>query len=418
MSQPSIKKNFLYKSALTLSSYLMAFVTFPYVSRVLGVERIGLVNFVDNTINYFLLFATLGVNILGVREIATVREDDIKRNKVYSELLGVNILFTLIVLIVYILCVEWIPKLNQYKELFYIGISKLIFTAFLVEWLYTGLEQFRYITLRSIAIKLLYVLTVFLFIRSAEDYKIYFILTIGVVVLNAFINILYSKKYVDIYWRDFLSLKYLKQDILLGVSSIMTSMYLTFNVMYLGLVSDNVQVGYYTTAHKLYMVILGLFSAFTHVMLPRMSVLIADGNKEQFNKMITQSFKLVIIVSIPSILISTIFAPEIIQLLSGAGYEGAVLPMRIIMFAVLFVGIAQVLVIQVLIPLKKDRILLLASILGAIFSIILNLVFLERLQSVGSALVLVLSELLVTLIHASYVFYNRIIEIPYNSFSK
>ena len=418
MSQPSIKKNFLYKSALTLSSYLMAFVTFPYVSRVLGVERIGLVNFVDNTINYFLLFATLGVNILGVREIATVREDDIKRNKVYSELLGVNILFTLIVLIVYILCVEWIPKLNQYKELFYIGISKLIFTAFLVEWLYTGLEQFRYITLRSIAIKLLYVLTVFLFIRSAEDYKIYFILTIGVVVLNAFINILYSKKYVDIYWRDFLSLKYLKQDILLGVSSIMTSMYLTFNVMYLGLVSDNVQVGYYTTAHKLYMVILGLFSAFTPVMLPRMSVLIADGNKEQFNKMITQSFKLVIIVSIPSILISTIFAPEIIQLLSGAGYEGAVLPMRIIMFAVLFVGIAQVLVIQVLIPLKKDRILLLASILGAIFSIILNLVFLERLQSVGSALVLVLSELLVTLIHASYVFYNRIIEIPYNSFSK
>lgn len=418
MSQPSIKKNFLYKSALTLSSYLMAFVTFPYVSRVLGVERIGLVNFVDNTINYFLLFATLGVNILGVREIATVREDDIKRNKVYSELLGVNILFTLIVLIVYILCVEWIPKLNQYKELFYIGISKLIFTAFLVEWLYTGLEQFRYITLRSIAIKLLYVLTVFLFIRSAEDYKIYFILTIGVVVLNAFINILYSKKYVDIYWRDFLSLKYLKQDILLGVSSIMTSMYLTFNVMYLGLVSDNVQVGYYTTAHKLYMVILGLFSAFTHVMLPRMSVLIADGNKEQFNKMITQSFKLVIIVSIPSILISTIFAPEIIQLLSGAGYEGAVLPMRIIMFAVLFVGIAQVLVIQVLIPLKKDRILLLASILGAIFSIILNLVFVERLQSVGSALVLVLSELLVTLIHASYVFYNRIIEIPYNSFSK
>ena len=403
---------------MTLSSYLMAFVTFPYVSRVLGVERIGLVNFVDNTINYFLLFATLGVNILGVREIATVREDDIKRNKVYSELLGVNILFTLIVLIVYILCVEWIPKLNQYKELFYIGISKLIFTAFLVEWLYTGLEQFRYITLRSIAIKLLYVLTVFLFIRSAEDYKIYFILTIGVVVLNAFINILYSKKYVDIYWRDFLSLKYLKQDILLGVSSIMTSMYLTFNVMYLGLVSDNVQVGYYTTAHKLYMVILGLFSAFTHVMLPRMSVLIADGNKEQFNKMITQSFKLVIIVSIPSILISTIFAPEIIQLLSGAGYEGAVLPMRIIMFAVLFVGIAQVLVIQVLIPLKKDRILLLASILGAIFSIILNLVFVERLQSVGSALVLVLSELLVTLIHASYVFYNRIIEIPYNSFSK
>ena len=410
MSQPSIKKNFLYKSALTLSSYLMAFVTFPYVSRVLGVERIGLVNFVDNTINYFLLFATLGVNILGVREIATVREDDIKRNKVYSELLGVNILFTLIVLIVYILCVEWIPKLNQYKELFYIGISKLIFTAFLVEWLYTGLEQFRYITFRSIAIKLLYVLAVFLFIRSAEDYKIYFILTIGVVVLNAVVNVLYAKQFVDFDWRGICFSHYIKQDILLGFYSIMTSMYLTFNVMYLGLVSDNVQVGYYTTAHKLYMVVLGLFSAFTQVMLPRMSALIADGKKDQFYRMIKRSFKIVINFSVPLILISIIFAPEIIQLLSGTGYEGAVFPMRIIMPAVLFVGIAQVLAVQVLIPLKRDRILLFASIIGAAFSLAINLILVTELQSVGSAIVLLSSECAVTLV---YMIYVKIVVLPW-----
>lgn len=410
MSQPSIKKNFLYKSALTLSSYLMAFVTFPYVSRVLGVERIGLVNFVDNTINYFLLFATLGVNILGVREIAAVRENEKNRNKVYSELLGVNILFTLIVLIVYILCVEWIPKLNQYKELFYIGISKLIFTAFLVEWLYTGLEQFRYITLRSIAVKLLYVLTVFLFIRSADDYKLYFILTIGVVVLNAIVNVLYAKRFVNFDWRGICSFHYMKQDILLGIYSIMTSMYLTFNVMYLGLVSDNVQVGYYTTAHKLYMVVLGFFSAFTQVMLPRMSALIADGKKEQFHRMIKRSFKLVISYSVPLILISIIFAPEIIQLLSGTGYEGAVLPMRIIMPAVLFVGIAQVSAVQVLIPLKRDSILLFASIIGAALSLAINLILVTKLQSVGSAIVLLSSECAVTLV---YMIYVKIVVLPW-----
>ena len=94
MSQVSIKKNFVYKSILTTSSYLVAFVTFPYVSRVLGVEKLGLVNFVDNTASYYLLFATMGINILGVREIAKVKTNINKRNAIYSSLLGLNILFT------------------------------------------------------------------------------------------------------------------------------------------------------------------------------------------------------------------------------------------------------------------------------------------------------------------------------------
>ena len=82
MGSPSLKKNFIYKSILTLSSYLMAFITFPYVSRILGVERLGLVNFVDNTVSYFLLFATMGIGVLGVREIASVRDNLDKRNRV------------------------------------------------------------------------------------------------------------------------------------------------------------------------------------------------------------------------------------------------------------------------------------------------------------------------------------------------
>ena len=144
MLQPSIKKNFAYKSVLTLSTYLINFITFPYVARVLGVERIGLVNFVDNTVNYFLLFATMGVGLLGVREIAAVKEDKKRRDQVYSSVLALNLLFTLVSLGIYLLCVVTIPKLCQYDELFYIGTAKILFTVFLVEWFFTGVENFRY----------------------------------------------------------------------------------------------------------------------------------------------------------------------------------------------------------------------------------------------------------------------------------
>ena len=418
MSQPSIKKNFAYKSVLTLSTYLINFITFPYVARVLGVERIGLVNFVDNTVNYFLLFATMGVGLLGVREIAAVKEDKKRRDQVYSSMLALNLLFTLVSLGIYLLCISTIPKLCQYDELFYIGTAKILFTVFLVEWFFTGVENFRYITLRSILIKVLYIISVFLFVRDTSDYRLYFILTVGVVVLNALINQLYIRKFVRVRWNNIQLFKYLKQNVTLGIYTLMTSMYLTFNVMYLGLVSNNTEVGYYTTAFKLYSVVLGFFTAFTNVMLPRMSSLLANGEKDRFQELVNRSFSVMATCCIPLILCSMIMAPQIVYILSGPGYEGAILPMRIIMPAAFAVGVAQVLAIQVLMPMKKDKVLLIASIIGAVVSLLINLLVVPSVKSVGSAVVLLCSEMGVTGMYVWYVLSQELILIPIKAIGK
>ena len=418
MLQPSIKKNFAYKSVLTLSTYLINFITFPYVARVLGVERIGLVNFVDNTVNYFLLFATMGVGLLGVREIAAVKEDKKRRDQVYSSVLALNLLFTLVSLGIYLLCVVTIPKLCQYDELFYIGTAKILFTVFLVEWFFTGVENFRYITLRSILIKVLYIISVFLFVRDTSDYRLYFILTVGVVVLNALINQLYIREFVRVRWNNIQLFKYLKQNVTLGIYTLMTSMYLTFNVMYLGLVSNNTEVGYYTTAFKLYSVVLGFFTAFTNVMLPRMSSLLANGEKDRFQELVNRSFSVMSTCCIPLILCSMIMAPQIVYILSGPGYEGAILPMRIIMPAAFAVGVAQVLAIQVLMPMKKDKVLLVASIIGAVVSLLINLLVVPYIESVGSAVVLLCSEAVVTGAYLGYVLSHKLTLISVKTIGK
>lgn len=414
----SLKKNFVYKSVLTISAYLINFVTFPYVSRVLGVENIGLVNFVDNTVNYFLLFATMGVNVLGVREVAMANGDLVKLNNVFSRILGLNLLFTIATLTIYLLCILFIPRLTQYDELLYVGAIKIIFTAFLVEWFFTGIENFRYITIRAIIVKLLYVVAVFVLVQTPDDYYIYFVLTVATVVLNAIINILYVRHFIHLIFREIFSFIYVKQNVVLGIYTIMTSMYLTFNVMFLGLVSNNIEVGYYTTAFKLYSVILGLFTAFTNVMLPRMSSLLADGNKERFQELINKSFSVVCTLCIPLILCSIVLAPDIIYVLSGPGYEGAILPMRIIMPAVLFVGIAQVLAIQILMPMKRDKVLLVASLLGALISLIINIILVNKLQSIGTAIVLVCSEMIVTVLYVFYAKWNNLVKIHVNFIMK
>lgn len=416
MALTSIKKNFAYKSVLNLSSYVAGFITFAYTAHIFGAERIGLVNFVDNTVSYFLLFATMGIGLLGVREIAATRHNERERSRVFANILGLNMAFTAVTLVAYIIAVWSIPRLAAHPEMFFIGGAKIIFSALVVEWFFSGMENFRYITLRSIAVRVLYVLAVLIFIRNRDQYILFFALTVASVVINALINIAYVRKFVSPKWRDLADMRYTRSNITLGIYSIMTSMYLTFNVVYLGFVAGDTEVGYYTTAFKLNTVMLGLFSAFTNVMMPRMSALVAAGAKEEFQVMINKSFSAVATFSVPLVLCSMVMAPQIIRLLAGVDFDGAILPMRIILPAVIMAGVAQVLAIQIIMPLKHDRILLLASGIGAAVAIAINIFFVPHLHSIGSAIVLLCAETVVTGTYIVYVTRKKIVKIPIKLF--
>ena len=154
---PSLKKNFFYSALLTLANYVFPLITYPYVSRVLGVTGIGICNFVDNIVNYFIVFSTMGIFVIGVREIAAVRSGEQERSKVFSSLLTLNGLMTLAAALVLTLAIFFVPKLAAYRTLLFLGVAKLIAHSLSLEWFFRGVEEFKYITNRSIIIKTLYV---------------------------------------------------------------------------------------------------------------------------------------------------------------------------------------------------------------------------------------------------------------------
>lgn len=408
-----VKKNISYNIILTLSQYLIGFITFPYISRILGASNIGVVSFVDNTINYFVLFSTLGAATIGAREIAKYQHDKEKMDNVFSSLITLFSIYTFIVVIAYVCAILYIDKLQIYHELFYIGIAKLIFSVFLIEWFYRGIENFKYITSRTLIIKIIYVLSLFVFVRDSSHYKTYFVLTTSTVVINALINLSYSRKFVKLSFRNIKLKPYFKQSFYLGSYSLLTSMYTTFNVMYLGFVSNSVQVGYYWAALSLYGILLGVFSAFTGAMMPRMSSLFYLGEKDVFNSMINKSFSFLFTLSFPMVFGSIILAPQIIRLLTGNGFDGAILPMQIVMPLILVVGIAQVLAIQVILPMQKDKIILFASLMGAVIGVSLNILLVKKYGAVGTAFVLLLSEIAVTIFYIYICWRNNLIKFPW-----
>lgn len=407
----SLKKNFIYSSILTVSNYLFPLIVYPYISRTLGLSNIGVVNFVDNLVNYFVLISMMGITTVGVREIAAAHKNRKKLSKTFMSLLMLTAISTIIAIIILGIVMYTVPTLFPYRSLLYVGIVKLVFNLFLVEWFFMGLEEFKYITTRSILVKCAYVLSVFLIVKEAADYKIYYILTVSFVVINAVINLFYSRHFIYYSLRDIHMRPFFKPYMIMGVYSLMTNAYIMLNPVWLGFVTNTDEVGYFTTATRLHTIISAVLLSFANILFPRVSNLLAEGKQKEFWDKINIAFDAIFLFAFPTIVYMLVAGPDLLHLVVGNGFEGAYLPLRIITPLALIIGIEQILVIQILMATHQDSTVLQNSIIGAVTALIFNILLTTSLGAVGSSIVWVIVELVVMTLSiiAIYRKYNYIL---------
>ncbi len=157
----SITVNFIMNTILTMSSFIFPLITFPYVSRILLPEGTGKVSFVTSVVSYFAMFAQLGIPVYGIRACARVRDDRRELSRTVQELFLINLIMSILVCMVLYMAVIYIPRLNNEKSLFIVISLLILFNAIGMEWLYKALEQYTYITIRSMLFKLVAVIAMF-----------------------------------------------------------------------------------------------------------------------------------------------------------------------------------------------------------------------------------------------------------------
>lgn len=393
----SLKKNFIYNAILTMSGYIFPLMVYPYVSRVLGVANIGACNFVDSIVEYFTILSMMGMNTIGIREIAKCKNDQQKLDNVFSQLFSLNTLTTITAIIILIIATNIVPKFAPYKDLLYIGVGKLFFNYMLINWFFQGLENFKYIAARTIFVKILFVISVFLFVKTETDVKLYYFLVALTWAGNGIINFIYAKKYVSFNFTLKINKAIIGSFFILGVYWFMNSMYTTLNVAFLGFATNDIEVGYYTTANKLLTVIMTMFTALTSVMVPRVSVALKSNDNSEAKALIRKAINALMLFAIPLIFFVFPFCQELIYLMSGKGYEGATTPLQIMTPLFFLVGYDQIIVLQTLLPMGKDKDILRNSILAASVGIISNIFLTLNFGKNGSAIVLILAELSVLL---------------------
>lgn len=397
-----VKKNFGYNLILVVGNYLFPLLTYPYISRVLGADNIGMYSYADGIIDYFILFAQLGIIPFGVREIARVKNDRQRLSQTYSTLLVLNVLLSLAAILFLLVAVNVIPKLESYKPFLFIGITKILFSSFLLEWLFQGLSEFKFITIRSIIVRSIFVVSVFCFVHDSNDTLVYYVLLCLTTVANALLNFRQVGKYSLFSIRQ-IDFKLILIPVLsFGFYKILTSMYTSFNIVYLGSVTNDTQTGYYYTATKLYGIIMSVITAFTTVMVPKVSEMLENGHIVRLREIAIKTFEVIFVLTIPIIIVSYFYAPLIIDIISGHGYEGAITPFRIVMVLLLVISVEQVLVMQFLMALKDSRCILVLCIVGACVGVSLNILLVGKLQATGSALSWMCSEIAVMAVAIHY----------------
>lgn len=381
----NLSKNLSYNILLTVSGYIFPLLTFPYVTRVLGPESLGNANFALSLVDYAVLISTLGITTFGVKEIASSETDKDTLSEKFSTILNVHLLFAFSVLIVYLSIVFCTESLYDNLSMYLIGTIKILFNVFLIEWLFSGLQNFKYITVRSIITKILYVIAIFIFVRCPEDYVIYFTITVLQIALNALINWRYSKRYIAYKftlkgWKN-----YVGSIFSLGITNLLLSFYSTFIVLYLGFVCGSIYVGYYTTATKLYAIILSVLSAFNGVFIPYLNAMHANKDEEGIKRTIEKLIGLVFFISLPLVAYSYVMAEQIILFISGEDFYPAIVPFQIIISQVLLVGVSQITEMQVLLTYNKTKTIFYITLSTVILSVLIMLLYAKDYGEIAAA---------------------------------
>ena len=172
MKKTSIKYNALMNIILTLSNIVFPLITFPYISRVLAPEGVGITNFFSSVGAYAILVATLGIGTYGIRQVSTVRNNKKELTKTTQELIIINLIMAVVVVIILFALSLFIKKFSSEMMLVIIISISVLSSVFSLNWLYSGLEQYNYITQRSLLFKFISLILIFIFVREKEDYII------------------------------------------------------------------------------------------------------------------------------------------------------------------------------------------------------------------------------------------------------
>jgi O-antigen/teichoic acid export membrane protein len=392
----SFAKNSIFNLLYRLTSLIFPLITSVYVSRILLPEGVGQVAYAQNITSYFLVLASLGLPAYGVREIAKSNTNQELLDKTFTELLIVNLIFTILSSGVFLFIISQIIESPLDLKLF-LACGIQIFLNFInIDWFYQGMEEYMYIAYRSILIKLLSIVAIFIFVHTRSDFILYALISSLAAVGNYVFNIFHARKFVSLHFRNLSLKRHVRPNIIFALIIFLGTIYNKIDVTMLGLFTSEQSVGLYTIAHRMIDIIISTCAAITATLLPRLSYYY-QNDKDLFSDSLKIGLKVLDFLVLPMSIGIVFIAPQLIELLFGVAFLPVVATIRIFSFIIVIRVYGDLLCYQLLIASGNENKRIAANLIATIINIILNIILIPRFSYNGAAIASVISELTVNI---------------------
>lgn len=393
----SLFKNSVFNVIYTLLNIIFPFLTSIIASRVLLPEGIGKVASAQNFAAYFVSIASLGLPAYGVRVIAQCKSDENKFRNTFTELLIVNIISSILSATIYFASIIIFDSFRDELFLYVICGIQVLFNIFNIDWLYKGKEDYSYIVIRSLIVKLLSFVALLFFVKDTSDYCIYALISSLALVGNYVFNIIHARTYITFNFKKLNVQGHIKPLLILTVSVVFATIYSKIDITMLGIMTNDKTVGLYTNAHKCINIILSFVTAVTAVYLPRLSALSGEKSIKEIRATVNNGIKIISLFSLPAFVGVEILSPYLIKLLYGNDFIQASSTMRIFSCLIIICSIGDLVCYQLLIALGYEKKRAVANIGGAVVNVFLNALLIPILNSEGAAIASVISELCINI---------------------
>lgn len=392
----SVRKNAILNIIKQTGNICIPLISYPYVTRVLGAENFGKYSFANSIIQYVLLFSAMGINVYAIREGAAIRDDHRELQTFSDEIFQLNLFTTIGTLSVFFLIVVSSPTLKTYGIMLFIMSLNAVGQTISRDWLVSIHEDYGYITFRYLLFQAISLVLVFLFVHKSSDYLIYTVIMVAGTMCGYFSSVFYTRRYcrMNIHFsKD--ALTHTKPVIKLFASSLALQIYINSDVTMIGMLRSEQEVGVYTLASKIYLLLKSLLNAAITVTIPRLSNLYWNDQKDEFYELTCRLRNVLEILVYPCLIGLFALSDDVILIVGGGEYQDGYVTLKILCGALLFAVFGCLYSQGYLIPQKKDTVFVVATFVGAVANILLNIVMIPKFGINGAALTTVVSEILV-----------------------
>lgn len=415
MDSKSIKINLFMNTIVTILGVIFPLITFPYISRVLGPMGTGAVSYAASLASYFSMLAMLGVNTYGIKACAEIRNDRNLLSKVVQEIMFILMGSTIISYILFFIIVKFEIIDVEYKNIIYIYSVGIILQVIGIEWLYKALEQYTYIAIRSLIIKIISIFLMFILIKKKSDYPMYAVMNVFADGGAQLINFIVSFKYIKYRkFGDYNLGRHLSPLLIFFLTNVVHLVYTNLDIIMLEHIKGIYEVGIYNMALRIENILLSIVTALGVVVLPKISLAVKERRMEDFKLLNNKAVNYTMVISLFFIGIVEIMAPEIVYILGGDEYKDAILVLRILLVVLFAAGVANISGLQTLIPLGKEQQFLISVIWGAIVDFVLNIFLIKHLGNRATAFSTVMAEIVVLFVQFFYLKKNKIFFLKFN----